>query len=92
MHRNPELSFKEFKTSEFIAQKLREFGGIEVTTGIGITGVIGVIRGGAGAGPCIALRADMDALPIFEKTGCACSFLLSCCCISPAALRTLPHS
>ena len=66
IHRYPELSFSEFKTSAFIQEKLQQ---LEITpsTGIGTTGVCAVL--GQDAGPCVALRADMDALPIFEETG-----------------------
>lgn len=64
-HRNPELSNREFKTSEKVAQRLRSLG-IEVKTGIAHTGVTGILRGGR-PGPVIALRADMDALPVTEQ-------------------------
>jgi len=66
IHKNPELSFKEFKTAKLVANKLSELG-ITVNTEIGKTGVVGLIDGKEG-GPCIALRADMDALPI-QETG-----------------------
>lgn len=68
IHSNPELSYEETKTAAFIAGKLRDMPGIEVTTGIGKTGVKGVLRGGK-PGPVVALRADMDALPVEEKSG-----------------------
>lgn len=64
-HANPELSFQEFKTAAKIAELLRSYGIEEVFTDIGKTGVVGLIRGQS-AGPCVALRADMDALPIQE--------------------------
>ena len=64
-HENPELSNREFQTSEKVASHLRSLG-IEVTTGIAHTGVKGVLKGGQ-PGPVIALRADMDALPITER-------------------------
>jgi amidohydrolase len=60
LHATPELGLKEVKTSAFLAEQLKK-AGYEVMTGIGGTGVIGVLRG-AGAGPVLALRADMDAL------------------------------
>jgi len=66
LHQNPELSYQEFETAKFVAEKLRGFG-IEVTTGIGGTGVVGVLQGAKGDGPTIGLRADMDALAIEEK-------------------------
>ena len=70
MHQNPELMFETHRTSAFIADKLREFGCDEVVTGIGRTGVVGVIKGKTdSAGKVVGLRADMDALPIKEATG-----------------------
>ena len=65
-HKYPELSFQEFNTSKVIKQKLEEMG-IEVTSGIAKTGLTGMIRG-ANEGKTIALRADMDALPIQETS------------------------
>lgn len=65
-HQNPELSNREFKTAKFIAQHLRKLG-MEVKTGIAHTGVIGLLKGGK-PGPVVALRADMDALPVKEQT------------------------
>ncbi|MCC7282302.1 MAG: amidohydrolase [Acetobacteraceae bacterium] len=69
-HMHPELAFEEHRTAGIVADRLREFGVDEVHTGIGRTGVVGVIRGRPGAGT-IGLRADMDALPIHEDTGVA---------------------
>lgn len=70
LHQNPELLFDTHKTADFVAEKLRNFGLDEVTTGIGRTGVVGVIRGKKNtSGKTIGLRADMDALPILEATG-----------------------
>lgn len=66
LHKTPELGFQEFKTSAYIAQKLKEMG-YEVTTGIGKTGVVAIEKG-AEAGPCVMIRADMDALP-FKVNG-----------------------
>lgn len=63
-HEHPELSNREFRTSEIVAEHLKSLG-IEVTTGIAHTGVKGVLKGGQ-PGPVVALRADMDALPITE--------------------------
>jgi amidohydrolase len=65
LHAQPELSFKEFETSRFVAERLRSFGGIEVSH-VSETGVMGRLRG-TSAGPTIALRADIDALPIQEE-------------------------
>ncbi|MGB3832350.1 MAG: M20 aminoacylase family protein [Mesorhizobium sp.] len=69
LHANPELSFDVVETAAFVADKLKSFGCDEVATGIGRTGVVGVIRGRLGEGATIGLRADMDALPIAETTG-----------------------
>jgi amidohydrolase len=71
-HRHPELAFAETRTAAIVADKLRSFGLDDVVTGVGGTGVVGVIRGGAndnrGAGRGIGLRAEMDALPMQEQT------------------------
>lgn len=64
IHQHPELSFDEHRTSKKIAEYLTQIGVDEVHTGIGKTGVVGILRNGAG--PSIGLRADMDALPIQE--------------------------
>ena len=69
IHAHPELGMTETRTSALVAEKLRGWG-IEVHTGIGKTGVVGVLRRGNGHGR-IGLRADMDALPIEEATGLA---------------------
>ncbi|MCQ4632559.1 amidohydrolase [Shinella sp. CPCC 100929] len=71
-HKHPELQFEVHRTAGIVAEKLAEFGCDAVVTGIGRTGVVGLIHGSAGAGgPVIGLRADMDALPIMEETGCS---------------------
>ena len=67
VHRNPELGFLEKRTAALVAKRLRELE-IEVREGVGQTGVVGVLRG-AKAGRTVALRADMDALPVVEQTG-----------------------
>ena len=64
-HQNPELGNREFKTAEKIAAHLRSLG-IEVQTGVAKTGVVGILKGGK-PGPVVALRADIDALPIKER-------------------------
>ncbi|KQZ96026.1 amidohydrolase [Mesorhizobium sp. Root157] len=69
LHQMPELNFDVFETAAFVTGKLKEFGCDEVVTGLGKTGVVGVIRGNLGSGSTIGLRADMDALPIQEITG-----------------------
>lgn len=66
-HQYPELSFEEFETSEYIAEKLTAMG-YKVKTKVGGTGVVAVLETGID-GPAIAFRADMDALPILEETG-----------------------
>ena len=69
IHQNPELGYDVVETARFVADRLREFGCDEVVTGIGRTGVVGVIRGNLGPGGAVGLRADMDALPLTEATG-----------------------
>ena len=70
IHENPELLFETHRTSSFVEASLKEFGCDDVTAGIGRTGVVGVIKGQTNkSGKVIGLRADMDALPIFEATG-----------------------
>src|SRR5205085_8540352 len=66
LHAHPELSMQETRTAGIAADRLRA-DGFEVTTGVGKTGVIGLLRNGEG--PTVMLRADMDALPIEETTG-----------------------
>jgi amidohydrolase len=65
IHEHPELGNREFRTAELIAKHLQSLG-IEVKTGVAKTGVVGLLKGGI-PGPVIALRADMDALPVYEK-------------------------
>jgi len=67
IHANPELSNREFRTAALVAEHLQGLG-LEVQTGVAHTGVVGLLRGGR-PGPVVALRADMDALPVVEKTG-----------------------
>ena len=69
LHENPELMFDVHETAKFVADKLRSFGVDEVATGIGRTGVVGIIRGRHGEGQTVGLRSDMDALPLHEITG-----------------------
>jgi amidohydrolase len=66
LHRNPELSNAEVRTAGVVERELRRLG-LEVRTGVAITGVIGVLKG-ARPGPVVAVRADMDALPVTETT------------------------
>ncbi|PYY36930.1 amidohydrolase [Curtobacterium sp. MCJR17_055] len=67
LHAHPELGFQEHRTAGVIADRLAEIGGITVTTGVGGTGVVGVL--GNGDGPVLWLRADIDGLPVQERTG-----------------------
>ena len=64
-HQNPELGNREFRTSKIIAEHLKKLG-IETKENVAKTGVVGILRG-AKSGPCIALRADIDALPVIER-------------------------
>ena len=66
IHAHPELGLEEHRTAEIVARKLEEWG-IEVHRGVGVTGVVGVLRNGNGQ-TAIGLRADMDALPVLERT------------------------
>jgi len=66
LHRNPELSFHEVATAAKLATDLRQLG-YEVTTGVGRTGIVGVLKNGAG--PTVLLRTELDALPVTENTG-----------------------
>ena len=65
-HQNPELSNREVRTSGIVAEHLKKLG-LEVETGIARTGVVALLKTGK-PGPTIALRADMDALPVTERT------------------------
>jgi len=69
LHRHPELLYEVHRTAATVAGLLRDFGVDAIETGIGRTGVVGVIKGAKGEGRVIGLRADMDALPILETTG-----------------------
>ena len=65
LHKYPELGNREFKTAKMVADHLRSLG-IEVKEGVAKTGVVGLLKGSK-PGPCVALRADMDALPLTER-------------------------
>ena len=69
IHSHPELSFQETRTARLVADHLRSLG-LEVQTGVGGNGVVGILRGGR-PGPVVALRADMDALPVEERVNVA---------------------
>jgi amidohydrolase len=66
LHAHPELAFAEHRTAEIVAARLRDLG-YQTTTGVGRTGVVGLLANGDG--PTVLLRADMDALPVLEQTG-----------------------
>lgn len=66
IHQNPELANREFRTAELVAEHLRTLGFDSVTTGVAPTGVVGVLKGGKPGDRVVALRADMDALPVKE--------------------------
>jgi amidohydrolase len=84
LHQHPELGYQEFRTAEVVAERLRA-AGYEVRTGIAVTGVVGTLRGGAGEGPTLLLRADMDALPILEE--CAHEFVST----APGVMHACGH-
>jgi amidohydrolase len=67
IHANPELGNREFETAKLVAAHLHKLGFDEVREKVAYTGVVGVLKGGK-PGPCVALRADMDALPVTEET------------------------
>ena len=67
IHSFPEIAYEEYKTAEFIEKKLKEFG-IKVVKNIGKTGLVGILEGKKKSNKSIGLRADMDALPMDEKT------------------------
>ena len=67
LHEHPELAFEEYETAKFVAERLQQLGVEDIKTGVGVTGVTGLIHGGKGPGKVIMLRADMDALPIEEE-------------------------
>ncbi|MFL0690702.1 MAG: M20 aminoacylase family protein [Agrobacterium tumefaciens] len=69
LHANPEILYDVENTAAFVEAKLRDFGVDEIATGLGRTGVVGIIKGSGGEGRTIGLRADMDALPLDEITG-----------------------
>ena len=67
LHANPELGNREFRTGKLVADHLRKLGFDEVKEKVAYTGVVGILKG-AKPGPCVALRADMDGLPVTEET------------------------
>ncbi len=86
LHEHPEILFETYRTANVVADKLRAFGCDEVVTGIGRTGVVGIIKGKTDTrGMVVGLRADMDALPILEATG------LSYASKTPGAMHACGH-
>ena len=69
LHRHPEIGFEEKRTSAIVAKKLKDYGVDEIHTGLGKTGVVGLIHGKSRGNRRVGLRADMDALPIDEISG-----------------------
>jgi len=84
-HQHPELNYDVHRTAAIVAEKLRAFGCDEVVEGIGKTGVVGVIRGKRTDARTIAMRADMDALPITEITGAPYAS------VTPGAMHACGH-
>ena len=68
IHSHPELPNEEVRTAKLVADRLKELGFTDIKTGVAGTGVVAILKG-AQDGPCVAVRADMDALPIVEATG-----------------------
>ena len=71
LHEHPELAFEEYETSKFVSERLASLGVEDLKTGVGGTGVTGLIHGGKGDGKVVMVRADMDALPILEENDVA---------------------
>ena len=76
LHENPELSFKEYNTAKFVASKLTDMG-ISYTDGVAGTGIVALIKGNNPIKKCIALRTDLDALPIQEENNISCKSKVS---------------
>jgi len=66
LHKHPELPNREFRTAKIIAEHLKSLNFDEVKTEVGVTGVVGLLKGGKPGDKCVALRADFDALPVKE--------------------------
>lgn len=84
LHQHPEFGFSEHRTASFIADRLREFKFDEVTEGVGLTGVVGMLKNGTGS-RSIALRADIDGLRITENNA------VSYCSLSPGLMHACGH-
>ena len=68
LHAHPEIGYHEFRTAEQVATRLRALPGMQVRTGVAETGIVATL-GADKPGPCLAFRADMDALPMDDKSG-----------------------
>ena len=91
IHENPELLFETTRTSQFVTDRLAEFGCDEIVTGIGRTGVVALIKGRSDSkGKVVGLRADMDALPIEEATGLPYASKTPVSCMPAAMMATRP--
>ena len=88
IHQNPELGFEEFGTSDLVAGRLEAWG-YEVERGLGVTGLVGRLKRGSGT-RSIGIRADMDALPIEEKTGSRTAAEGPASCMPAAMTATRP--
>ena len=90
LHKIPELQYDVVQTAKFVADRLHAFGCDEVKMVVGRSGVVGIIKGRGGEGPAIALRADMDALPIEERTNLPYRSTIPARC-TPAATTGIPR-
>ena len=86
-HQHPELGNSETRTAAIIAAHLKKLG-IETKEGVGKTGVVGILKGGK-PGPCIALRADMDGLPIVERVNLPFTSKVNPCLLSSSLIGTV---
>ena len=86
-HRHPELSLQEFRTAQRIEEELDKFG--IPHTRVGVTGVLGTLKGAKDNGKVLVLRADIDALPI-EETSASIARRMQALCTPAAMMRTLP--
>ncbi len=90
LHTKPEILFDVHETAAYVTEKLKAFGCDEVVTGIGRTGVVGIIKGRHGEGQTVGLRADMDALPITEVTGLPYASKTRARCMPAGMMDTWP--
>src|SRR6516165_5684076 len=88
IHAHPELLYDVHRTAGSVADKLKSFGCDEVVSGIGRTGVVGVIRGRKAGGKVVGMRADMDALPLKKRPACLTNRRFRAKCM-PAAMTAI---